>query len=259
MMTTERSVVVGVFQEDTQAEQAIHDLQLAGFRDDQIRFSVRGDATNIFDGLTQMGVSQTEASYYNQEFADGHTVVVVLTSDRQQEATNILQQNKAYNAHIIHERANDQTIQVREETLQTYNQWVQAGEVRIRKRVVTENKTFTVPVTREEVLIEHFPYPSNNQTASTNVSNATEGVQDIAENEGTVVPLAAGETMTILVREEQVHFEKVPVVVEEIVLTKRIIQEMRTIHETVQKEQVQIEPLGNVRIHDNREGDTADT
>ena len=259
MMITERSVVVGVFQEDIQAEQAIHDLQLAGFRDDQIRFSVHGDATNIFDGLTQMGVSQSEANYYSQEFADGHTVVVVLTNERQQEATNILQQNKAYNAHIIHERANDQTIQVREETLQTFKQWVQTGEVRIRKRVVTENKTFTVPVSREEVIIERYPYPSNGQIEGATIPTTGEDIHDIVGSEGAIVALAVGETMTILVREEQVHFEKVPMVVEEILLTKRIIQEMRTIHETVQKEQVQIEPIGNVRIHENREGDTADT
>ncbi|HVB23976.1 MAG TPA: YsnF/AvaK domain-containing protein [Ktedonobacteraceae bacterium] len=259
MMITERSVVVGVFQEDRQVEQAIHDLQLAGFRDDQIRFSVRGDATNIFDGLMQMGVSQSEANYYNQEFADGHTIVVVLTNDQQQEATNILQQNNAYNAHIIHERANNQIIQVREETLQTFKQWVQTGEVRIRKRVVTENKTFTVPVTREEVIIERYPHPSNGQMESPTIPTPEEDIQDIAGSESTVVPLAVGETMTILVREEQVHFEKVPMVVEEILLTKRIIQEMRTIHETVQKEQVQIEPIGNARIHDNREGDIADT
>ncbi len=258
MIITGRSVIVGVFQEDAQAEQAVHALQLVGFRDDQIRFSVRGDATNIFDGLTQMGVSPAEATYYNQEFANGHTVVVVLTNDRQQEATSILQQNKAYNAHIIHEKADNQTIQVREETLQIFKQWVQTGEVRIRKRVVTENKTFTVPVSREEIIIERYPANNqiNNQMEGTNITNPGESMP---ESDGTFAPLSVGETMTIFLREEQVHIEKVPMVVEEILLTKRIIQEMRTIHETVQKEQVQIEPIGNVRIHENREGDTADT
>lgn len=254
MMITERSVVVGVFQEDTQAEQAVHDLQLAGFHDDQIRFSVRGDATNIFAGLSQMGVSQAEANYYNQEFAAGYTVVVVLTNDRQQEASSILQQNQAYNAHIIHETADNQTIQVREESLQVFKQWVQTGEVRIRKRVVTENKTFTVPVSREEIIIER--YPANNQMDDTDVTNQGKGMP---ENEGTIVPLAVGEAMTIFLREEQVHIEKVPMLVEKVILTKRIIQEMRTIHETVQREQVHIEPVGNVRVHESTEGDTSDT
>ncbi len=258
MMITERSVVVGVFQEDAQAEQAVHDLQLAGFRDDQIRFSVRGDATNIFDGLTQMGVTQAEANYYNQEFANGHTVVVVLTNDRQQEATSILQQNKAYNAHIIHEKADNQTVQVREETLQIFKQWVQTGEVRIRKRVVTENKTFTVPVSHEEIIIERYPAHNqiNNQLDGANVTNPGE---TMPASEGTIVPLAVGDAMTIFLREEQVHIEKVSMFVEKVILTKRIIQEMRAIHETVQKEQVHIEPIGNVRVHENTEGDTSDT
>jgi len=65
--------------------------------------------------------------------------------------------------------------------------------------------------------------------------------------------------MTIFLREEQVHIEKVPMLVEKVILTKRIIQEMRTIHETVQKEQVHIEPVGNVKVHENTEGDTSDT
>ena len=257
MMITERSVVVGVFQEDAQAEQAVHDLQFAGFRDDQIRYSIRGDTTNIFDGLTQMGVSTTEANYYNQEFAAGHTVVVVLTNDRQQEARNILQQNKAYNAHVIHESADDQTIQIREETLQIFKQWVQTGEVRVRKRVVTENKTFTVPVSREEIIIER--YPATNQTEGTGTTHTGEGIQDGSGNEGTIVPLAVGEAITIFLREEQVHIEKVPVFVEQVTLTKRVIQEMRPIHEIVRKEQVHIEPLGNVTVHDDEEGDTPDT
>lgn len=258
MMITERSVVVGVFQKDAQAEQAVHDLQLAGFRDDQIRYSVRGDATNIFAGLTQMGVSQAEANYYNEEFADGHTVVVVLTNDRQQEATSILQQNQAYNAHIIHEKADNQTIQVREESLQLFKQWVSAGEVRVRKRVVTENKTFTVPVTREELIIERYPANNqiNNQLEGNNTTNTGE---NLPEDEGTIVPLAVGNAMTIFLREEQVHIEKVPMLVEKVILTKRIIQEMHTIQETIQKEQVHIEPVGNVRIHENTEGDTSDT
>ena len=256
-MITERSVVVGVFREDTQAEQAVHDLQFAGFRDDQIRYSVRGDATNIFDGLTQMGVSTAEADYYNQEFAAGHTVVVVLTDDRQKEATSILQQNKAYNAHIIHEGTDNQTIQIREETLQTFKQWVQTGEVRVHKRVVTENKTFTVPVSREEIIIERYPAP--NQMAGTGTTHTGESIQDGSGNEGTIVPLAVGEAMTIFLREEQVHIEKVPVFVEQVTLTKRVIQEMRPIHEMVRKEQVHIEPLGNVTVHDDREGNTSDT
>lgn len=254
MMITERSVVVGVFQEGTQAEQAVHDLQLAGFRDDQIRFSVRGDATNIFAGLSQMGVSQAEANYYNQEFAAGHTVVVVLTNDRQQDASSILQQNQAYNAHIIHETTDNQTIQVREETLQVFKQWVAAGEVRVRKRVVTENKTFTVPVSREEIIIER--YPAHDQMEGTSITSTGE---NMPESEGTIVSLAVGDSMTIFLREEQVHIEKVPMLVEKVILTKRIVQEMRTIHETVQREQVHVEPVGNVRVHENTEGDTSDT
>ena len=48
MTTTDRSTVVGVFEIRSQADDAIHDLQQAGFRDDQIGFVVRnGDESTI--------------------------------------------------------------------------------------------------------------------------------------------------------------------------------------------------------------------
>src|SRR5216684_4364368 len=45
MMTNERSTVVGVFEIRAEADAAIHELQRAGFRDDQIGFvAPEGDA-----------------------------------------------------------------------------------------------------------------------------------------------------------------------------------------------------------------------
>jgi hypothetical protein len=47
----DKRVVVGVFVDPAQAEQAFHDLQLAGFREDHIGFIVR-DATALPQGVT---------------------------------------------------------------------------------------------------------------------------------------------------------------------------------------------------------------
>jgi len=47
MAMTERPTIVGVFENHTQAEQAINELQQAGFRDDQIGFAVRGGDEGI--------------------------------------------------------------------------------------------------------------------------------------------------------------------------------------------------------------------
>lgn len=250
-MQTERSVAIGSFPDKEQAEQAIRDLQTAGFRDDQIRYSVNRGVTDILDGLSRMGVSPAEAEYYNQEFAAGHRIVVVLGGERLEEAAAILQRNGAALAHIIREHPNGHTLQVREETLQVHKQWVQAGEVRIRKRAVTENQTFVVPVTREEVIIERVPASGQPGTFATNTTDEVDNTDNVGVSspavEGNIVQLADGESMTILVRAEQVQFVKTPAYVEEVTITKKLVQEMRTITETLLKEQVTIEPQGNLR------------
>ena len=54
--------------------------------------------------------------------------------------------------------------------------------------------------------------------------------------------------------EEQVTINKIPIVIEEITLTKRVLQEMKQITENVQREKVRIERRGNVHI----QGDNID-
>ncbi|MBV8234306.1 MAG: YsnF/AvaK domain-containing protein, partial [Acidimicrobiia bacterium] len=86
-------------------------------------------------------------------------------------------------------------IEVREEELQAHKQLVEAGEVRVRKEVVTEHRTLEVPVQREEVVIErHAPT-------------------------GELV-----EEIRIPVRKEQVTVEKRPVVKEEVTVGKRVVE-----------------------------------
>ena len=83
-------------------------------------------------------------------------------------------------------------IEVREEELQAHKQLVEAGEVRVRKEVVTEHRTLEVPVQREEVVIERY-------------APTGEHVEEIR----------------IPVSEEQVTVEKRPDVKEEVTVGKR--------------------------------------
>src|SRR5579859_1089899 len=256
MAITERSVVVGVFADRAAAEQAVHELQQAGFSDDQIKYSINKGGPGILGSLVGMGLPHDEASFYNNEFQSGRTVIAVKTNDQQQEASDILRLSGAYDANTrfsdgrsSNERTgNDQSLQLREEVLQVQKQWVQSGEFRIRKRVITEEKTFTVPISREEVIIEHIP--TNSQS-----SNAPAGQEpSSAAGEGKVVQLGPDETIKILVREEQVTIEKRPMVIEEITLTKRVLQEMKEIKGNVQREEVRLERRGKVHI----QGDNLD-
>ena len=55
MATKNSSTVAGVFSNETNAQQAMVDLQTAGFSDDQIRYSVHKGGNGILDSLLELG------------------------------------------------------------------------------------------------------------------------------------------------------------------------------------------------------------
>lgn len=252
MTTSNRSMIMGVFADGAKAQQAMDDLQQAGFSRDQIRYSVRRGGNGIIGSLENLGLPEEEASFYNREFEAGRTVVMVNTTDRQQEAYNLLQRYGAYDSNTGSAQATDygstagtsygtdtegaHRVQLREEQLQASKHPVETGQVGIRKEVTTEQQTFDVPVTREEVYIERRP--GSGQPADQ--------------------PIGEGETYRIPVREEQVTVEKQPVVKEEISLGKRQVQETKQVSDTVQREEAHIERTGDTRVQgsnvEDREG-----
>ncbi len=257
MATTESPVNIGVFRDRTLAEQAVEELRHVGFQDDEIRVWGKGASSGGFldslfsklsgqgtgDGsvassLVAMGVPQEEADYYQHEGEAGHSIVAVRSFSHQQEADNILYRFGAYNARTgqMHDM---QTVPLREEVLQAQKQPVEVGAVFIRKEIITEEKTITVTVQREEVFIERRPLSA--QDTSPNANNAG----------GTLVELPPGQTIRIPIREEQVFIEKRPIVTGELIVSKRGVQETRQFSDTVRREVPHLERTGDVIVHDN--------
>ncbi len=245
MTTTNRSIVAGVFSNETNAQQTMSDLQNAGFTNDQIRYSVHQGGSGILDSLQKLGFGQDEANYYNDEFLAGRTVVTVNSQDRRDEAYDILMRNGAYDMNSAGNQTSNYTdttqtdtnaaagqkVQLREEQLQATKERVQAGEVNIRKNVVSEEQTINVPVNREEVFVERHP-------VNTPVPSNT--------------PIGQEEEVTrIPVSEEQVQVTKQPVVTEEINVGKRVVQENQAVTDTVRHEEARIENQGNVNVTGN--------
>lgn len=244
MTTSNRNFVVGVFQDTPQAQQAMDNLMSAGFSKDQIRYSVSKGGSGITNSLENLGLPEQEATFYNGEFEAGRTVVVVNTSDRLQEASEILTRDGGYDytsqsgqttgfantassgqaADYNTEAA--QKVQLREEQLNVNKQAVQTGQVSIRKEVITEQQSIDVPITREEVVIERRP----------------------ASGQASDTPIGDGETYRIPVREEQVTVDKQPVVREEVSLGKRQVQDTQRVSDTVRHEEARIEREGDVNI-----------
>ena len=120
-------------------------------------------------------------------------------------------------------------VQLREEELRPRTETVEAGEVGIRKEVVTEQRSMDVPVTREEAVIERHPV------------ERTPASGDIGEGEEVRVPL----------REEQVRAEKETVVTEEVNIGKRPVQETEQVSGTVRREEARVDTEGQVDVRRN--------
>jgi len=211
----------------------------------------------ITGALTGAGVDEEDASYYNDRVQQGGVLMTVHTDDaRYDHARAVLQRNggdirgASRNAGTAptagttgttgttgaarRETAvgdtggNDRrTVELREEELRARKETVQAGEVGIRKEVVSEQQSIDVPVRREEVVIERHPVEGRK------ASNA-----DFRE----------GEEIRVPVTEERVEVEKRPVVTEEVTVGTRQVQETQHVTGTVRREEARIEQEGNVHV-----------
>lgn len=124
----------------------------------------------------------------------------------------------------------DRTIQLREERLTADKRDEKVGDVKVRKDVITEHKTLTAPVEREEVVIERRP------------------ARGRASRGGDI----KAEEIRIPVKEERVNVSKESVVKEEVSVGKRKVQETKTIEGDVRREELRVEPTGGARVR----GDT---
>jgi uncharacterized protein (TIGR02271 family) len=116
-----------------------------------------------------------------------------------------------------------------EERLQVGTQTREAGRARLRKYVVTENVTQTVPVSHEEVRIEREPI------TDANVGDATSG------------PAISEEEHEVVLHEERPVVAKETVPVERVRLDKETVTEQETVSEDVRKEQIDTDVDADVR------------
>jgi uncharacterized protein (TIGR02271 family) len=123
-------------------------------------------------------------------------------------------------------REDETTLELREEQLRARKETTRAGEVQLRKEVVTERQAMDVPVTREEVYIERRdvePRPAGR-------------------------PIGEGQTINVPVHEERVTVDKQAVVTGEVEVGKRAVQETRRVEGEVRREEARIETDGDVEL-----------
>jgi uncharacterized protein (TIGR02271 family) len=116
-----------------------------------------------------------------------------------------------------------------EEHLSVGTRSVESGRVRLRKFVVTENVSETVPVSREEVRLEREPI------TDANVGNALDG------------PAISEEEHEVVLHAEQPVVAKEAVPVERVRLDKDTVTEQQQVSDTVRKEQIELDTDGDIR------------
>ncbi len=168
MTTTDRSAVLSVFENETQVQQAMDDLQRIGISSDRIRYYVRKSGTAITDLLERLGLPEQEASFYNEEFEADHPVVMVNAGERQQEVYDLLYRNGGYDmktrdAHIrdygsiaTSGTKGEQRLKLREELLRVQKQPIETvsgagGRVRQTKQATYQLVPF--PQAQREIAV----------------------------------------------------------------------------------------------------------
>ena len=110
-----------------------------------------------------------------------------------------------------------------EEQLRVGTESVEAGRARLRKYVVSENVTQTVPVSHEEIRVEREPI------TDANVGDALSG------------PAISEEEHEVTLRAERAVVAKEAVPVERVRLDTQTVTEQETVNETVRKEQIELD------------------
>jgi uncharacterized protein (TIGR02271 family) len=117
----------------------------------------------------------------------------------------------------------DDAMTLSEERLNVGTRSEEVGRARLRKYVVTENVTETVPVSHEEVRLEREPI------TDANIDNAMDG------------PAISEEEHEVTLRAERPVVEKEAVPVERVRLDKTTVTDQEQVTEGVRKEEIEVE------------------
>lgn len=120
------------------------------------------------------------------------------------------------------------TLQIKEEQLELAKKWIQTGDVKIYKESFTEEKTFTVPIEFEELVIE-----------KKNLISATPEHNDVPT-----------EVIRIRLSEEHVEFTKHTVVLEDVSIYKQQKEDIKHIVESLKREEINVKISGSPKVRD---------
>jgi len=187
------------------------------------------DSMGWDDVPTEAGVHTTgDGDYVSNDASYGTTDAGYVNSDASHRTTERTDAIGRDSRTTDGDEANDTLrVPVREEQLRAEKVREQAGEVRIAKNVVEEERTIDVPVTHEEVEVRRYAV-------------------DRPASEAEIVDTS--DTIRVPVLGERVDVQKDVRVVEELEVVKRAITENQRVSDTVRREQVDVDQNGDTAI-----------
>ncbi len=198
------------------------------------------DSNGAYNYATRRGTASTSGYTSTTNTTTNTGYAAGTTGTAYTDTTNTTGYDRTRAADRANETDQERVIRLREEQLNVSKQNVQAGEVDLRKEVVSQQQTVNVPVTHEEVYIEQRPV-----TDATAVDNT---------------PIGQGETIRVPVTEEKVNVSKDTVVTGEVSIGKRAVTENQQVTDTVRREEIRTDESGNPRIvGDTTRTDNTDT
>src|SRR5256884_925377 len=292
-MTTRQQMVVAVFDERAQAEQAVNALQNAGINPEQIRFAGQGTSSGgildkiksvftgqetgtIYNDLVDMGVPQDDASYYQREYEVGHSIVAVPAAGRMQEVTDILARYGGYGANRRFAQTTDTTSTASTGAQETDYASIAstgaqttdyAGTASTGMREAETEGEQRVRLREEQLRAQKQPVETGEARLRKDVVSEQQSMDVPVTHEEVYVerrpgsgqptdqPIGEGETYRVPVRDEQVSVEKQAVEREEVGMGKRPVEETKRVSDTVRREEAHVEREGDVGIQ-GTEGDT---
>ena len=190
------------------------------------------DSTDVHGSLSGLSVPEEHSRYFGHRLGRGEdgAVVTVQPNGREQEAQEILARNGgdlgegaaeySYDETDAPATTNAQRIQLLGEVLRVHKERIGAGEVRLRKEVITEQQTIQVPVSHEELIVERITGDS-----LTPVTGA----------------IGADSEIRIPLSQEVASVDKQTVVREQVAIGKRTIEGVQDVSSDVQHEELRIE------------------
>lgn len=121
------------------------------------------------------------------------------------------------------------TLQLKEEQLDIAKKWIETDKVNVYKETFLEEKSFTIPISREELVIERRPADSQ-----------TPEHKDISQ-----------EVIRIPVSEERVEFTKHKITLEDVSIYKQQLEDIKHIEAIIKKEKEKITTFGSPKVIDN--------